>query len=170
VSLGTVAVTRNGQPATLILWFGTDNPILFARLRQLGADVHFIPRSSASDGINDDGQREITVRYVGNGAGGLDYTRTITLLNPVTTPPGNAPRTSTGTFWHLGSKGEMSIVFQNAFEPNWTATVCLQIAPDSLPSQFGLTGFANAGSCFPNPRTFFWTGTYTLLANALGSP
>jgi hypothetical protein len=166
VSLGTVAVNRDGQAATLILWFGTDNPILFARLRQLGADVHFIPRSTYDETVDAAGRRQIAVRYVDDGPGGLDYDRTITLIDRVTTPPGNVPRTSTGRFWHLGSRGELSVVFENAFEPNWTASVCFHVEPDSLPARYGITDIANPGSCFPGPRTFAqgsWRGTYTLL-------
>jgi hypothetical protein len=87
VSLGVVAVQREGRPTTYVLWVGTDNPLLFARLQQLGVDAFFIPQSTYTETTNLLGQREITVEYVSRGPGGLDYTRNLV----VTTEPALAP-------------------------------------------------------------------------------
>lgn len=160
VSLGTVAVTRDGVNTDYILWVGTDNPLLFARLQQLGVEAYFIPRSTYSETIDEQGRRQITVNYIGAGEGGLNYTRTITVL---TTPTG-PQRTSVGRFYHLGSKGEVYFEYANTLEPNATANVCFDVAPGSLPTEYGITNFPDL--CFPAPRPLrrgSWTGTIRLL-------
>lgn len=157
VSIGTVLVTRDNVNATYALWVGTDNPLLFARLRQLGVEAYFLPRSSYSETTNQLGQRVITVDYVGAGPTGLNYTRTITVL---TTPAGPTSQ-SIGTMYHLGRKGEVRFRWLNTVLPTGTANVCFEVAPGSLPTEYGITSF-----CYPAPRQFFrgsWTGTHELL-------
>jgi hypothetical protein len=160
VSMGTVAVTRNGVGTSYVLWVGTDNPLLYARLQQLGVEAYFIPRSSYSKTVNAEGQTQITVEYVGTGRSGLDYTRTITVL---TDPPGQ--RVSTGTFYHLGRFGEVRFVYANRLQTNATATVCFDLEPGSLPTEYGITNFP--AGCFPSPRALIrgsWSGTIELLS------
>jgi len=157
VSIGTVLVTRDNANATYVLWVGTDNPLLFARLKQLGVKTYFIPRSSYGETTNELGQRVITVDYVGAGPTGLNYTRTITVL---TTPVGPTSQ-SVGTFYHLGRNGEVRFRWLNTTLPTGTANVCFEVGPESIPTDYGITSF-----CFPSPRPFFrgsWTGTHELL-------
>ena len=158
VSLGVVAVRRDGVPASYILWVGTDNPLLFARLRQLGVDTYFIPQSTYSETTNLLGQREITVEYVSRGPGGLDYTRNLV----VTSAPLLNPAPSTGTFYHLGSRGEVRFPYANLIDAAARARVCFDVGEESLPLEYGITDF-----CFPLSRTFFrgsWTGTIELIS------
>ena len=157
VSIGTVLMFREGVPEEYFLWFATDNPLQFARLQQLGVDAHFIPRSTYSETTDAQGRRQIQVDYVGNGPGGIDHSRTITVL---TTPTGE-PRTDTSTFYHLGSKGEVRFDYELLLEPNGTANVSFEVGEESLPLHYGITSFE-----FPGIRTFFrgsWTGTIQLL-------
>jgi len=159
VSIGTVLVRRDGVSTDYVLWVATDNPLYFARLRQLGVDAHFIPKSSYSETTNENGQRRITVHYVENRPGGLDHTRTITV---VATPSGLPTPSIGGPIYHLGSKGEVAIAWSNLTQSGGRASVCLDVAPESLPTVYGITSY-----CFPNPRTFTvgsWTGTIELLS------
>lgn len=158
VSLGVVAVRRDGVPATYVLWVGTDNPLLFARLRQLGVEAFFIPQSTYTETANPLGQREITVEYVSRGPGGLDYTRTLTVVSE----PALAPGQSTGTFYHLGSRGEVRFSYTNFVDAAARARICFDVGDESLPLDYGITDF-----CFPSPRTFFrgsWEGRIELLS------
>ena len=160
VSLGTVLVRRDNVNATYVLWVGSDNPLLVARLTQLGVETYFIPRSSVLESTNELGQREITVNYVGAGPTGLNYTRTIT----VKTTPSGPTSVGPGTFYHVGSKGEIVFSWLNTLFPTGTANVCLDVEPESVPDQYGITSF-----CFPPARPLFrgsWTGTFQLVEPA----
>lgn len=157
VSLGVVAVRRDGVPATYILWVGTDNPLLFARLQQLGVETFFIPQSTYTDAENLLGQREIMVEYVSRGPGGLDYTRNLV----VTSEPALDPVPSTGTFYHLGSRGEVRFSYANLADGAARASICFDVGDESIPLDHGITDF-----CFPAPRTFIrgsWTGNIQLI-------
>jgi hypothetical protein len=170
ISMGVVVLdpAHAGVPPRrlYVLWVGTDNPLLFARLQQLGVNVYFIPRSSytqvattAPDGTP---RTEIIVNYVGNGPGGLDYTRTITATEGVAPTPADGPASG---WYHLGSKGEVALSFMNDFASAGTARVCLDYGLDSLPTQYGLTEFTD-GTCFPTLRLFLrgsWEGHWELL-------
>jgi hypothetical protein len=161
VSMGTVSVTREGD---YLLWIGTDNPLQFARLRQLGVNVFFIPRSTVEVSTTSEGFLQLRVEYVGNGPGGLDYTRTITTRTA--TPPTGTTAESAGLFWHEGSKGEVRVDFANHTEPGWPSTVCFELADGSLPLEYGITEFPTEPSCFPNARTLIrgsWEGTWALV-------
>jgi hypothetical protein len=158
VSMGTVLVRRDGISTDYVLWVATDNPLHFARMQQLGVDAHFIPNSSYSETINANGQRQISVHYVEDRPGGLNNTRTITVL----VAPSGPPAQGTGVFYHLGRKGEVSFTFDNLVQTG-RANVCFQLEPESLPTVYGITSF-----CFPNPRNFFvgsWTGRIELLSS-----
>lgn len=170
VSMGVVPfVARDGvaDRGSYILWVGTDNPLLFVRLKQLGVKTYFIPRSNYTETVKSapDGTTttEITVNYVGNGPDGLSYTRTISAREAVLP----APADGLATGWvHLGSQGEVNLTFQNHFQPTGRATVCIQFAPGSVPTQYGVTNFSNSGSCFPTLRNFFrgsWEGHHYLV-------
>lgn len=160
VSMGTVSVTRAGD---YLLWIGTDNPLHFARLQQLGVNVFFIPRSTVQVSTTSEGFLRLEVEYVGTGPGGLDYTRTITTRTA--TPPTGTTTESAGLFWHEGSAGEVRVDFDNLTEPGWPSTVCFELAEGSLPLAYGITEFPTDPSCFPNARTLIrgsWDGTWTL--------
>jgi len=158
VSLGTVLVRRDNISTDYVLWVATDNPVYFARLQELGVEVHFIPNSSYSETTNQNGQRQISVKYVENRPGGLNNTRTITVLAP---PSGDPVPSVGGPIYHLGSKGEVAITWSN-LALTGRANVCFRVEPESLPTVYGITSF-----CYPNPRTFIvgnWTGTVELLS------
>jgi len=170
VSMGVVSfIARDGIPqrGLYVLWVGTDNPLLFVRLRQLGVTTYFIPRSNytetvmtASGGTN---TTEITVNYVGNGPDSLTYTRRISATEGVLPAPPDGPASG---WFHLGSKGEVAFTFFNHFQPFGRAAVCLEFEPGSIPTQFGLTGFPTPGSCFPTLRLFIrgsWEGHHYLV-------
>jgi hypothetical protein len=110
VTIGTAAVrTRDGLPLAsneqqYILWYGTDNPVLFAKLQQTGLPVSFLPHSSAT--ITSDGATS-TVEWAIRGAG-LDYDETA-----VGTEPTAAPAASTTIWWHDGPEGDLRITYDN---------------------------------------------------------
>lgn len=160
VSVGTVFVTRDGVATEHILWYGTDNPLLFARLQQLGTNVYFLPQSSYSERYDEAGRREITVRYVDSGPAGLDYTRTTTVL----TEPVGPTRTQPSRFYHLGRLGELEFEYALTLAPNGTAAPCVLLDPESLPLEYGITNFPEVPpaklGCFPQ-RNFFRIPSFT---------
>lgn len=170
VSIGVVQfVARDGvaRRGVYVLWVGTDNPLLFVRLRQLGVRTYFIPRSNYTETVktsaNGMSTTEIAVNYVGNGPGGLSYTRRISASEAVLPAPPDA--VASGLF-HLGSKGEVNFTFFNHIEPIGRATVCIELELGSVPTQYGITGFPTPGSCFPALRNFFrgdWEGHHFLV-------
>lgn len=170
ISMGVVQfVARDNVPrrGLYVLWIGTDNPLLFVRLRQLGVTTYFIPRSNYSESVTTaaDGTTatEITANYVGNGPDGLTYTRTISASGPAV--PGPSDGLASG-FFHLGSRGEVNFTFQNHFQPSLRATVCFELEPGSVPTQYGLTGFPGLDFCFPALRPLFrgsWEGHHFLV-------
>ena len=74
VTIGSAVVThRDGEQLPTqqqyILWYGTDNPVLFAKLQQTGLPVSFLPGSSGT-ASSDEGVT--TIDWAIRGAG-LDY-------------------------------------------------------------------------------------------------
>jgi hypothetical protein len=109
VTIGSAVVThRDGQQLPsqqqYIVWYGTDNPVLFAKLQQTGLPVSFLPQSSAT--ITSDGATS-TLEWAIRGAG-LDYDE-----RTVGTEPTAAPQASTSTWWHDGPKGDLRITYNN---------------------------------------------------------
>jgi hypothetical protein len=110
VTIGSAVVThRDGQQLPsqqqqYIVWYGTDNPVLFAKLQQTGLPVSFLPHSSAT--ITSDGAAS-TVEWAIRGAG-LDYDETA-----VGTEPTAAPPASTTIWWHDGPEGDLRITYDN---------------------------------------------------------
>lgn len=159
VSLGTVLVTRDEAPVTVVLWVGTNNPLLFARLTQLGVNAYFVPHSSVSESTDALGRRVIDVVVGGGPPQGLHHSRSITVLSA---PPGPT-RTSTGTFYHLGDRGEVVFTYANTLLPNGSANISIDVDPNSIADAvYGLTSFV-----FPAPRNFFqggWDGTIELVS------
>lgn len=166
VSMGVVSfIARGGAPerGLYVLWVGTDNPLLFVRLRQLGVTTYFIPRSNYTETVSGANTTDIAVHYVGNGPDSLTYTRRITATEGVLPAPPDGPASG---WFHLGSKGEVAFTFFNHFQPFGRATVCLEFGPGSIPTQYGLTGFPTPGSCFPTLRLFIrgtWEGHHFLV-------
>jgi len=109
VSIGSATVThRDGQPLPApqqyILWYGTDNPVLFGRLQQTGLPVSFLPRSSVAATFEGE---SATVDWAIRGAG-LDYD-----LHALATEADAVPVTSTSTWWHDSPKGNLRITYDN---------------------------------------------------------
>ena len=148
VSFGYARVTRDDIRTTYYLWIGTDNPLLFARLRALGVVAYFIPHSSYSETTNALGQRVITVNHVDEGPADLNYTRTITVVSEPTIPVGGP-----GKAYQLGSRGEVAFTFDNHDQLSGRANVCFDAPEGSLPTRYGITNFQSL--CFPTVRTFF---------------
>lgn len=109
VTIGSAVVThRDGEQLSsqqnYIIWYGTDNPVQFAKLQQTGLPISFLPRSSAtvaSDGVT------TTVEWAIRGAG-LDYDETILGTEPV-----GDPDAFTGTWWYDGPNGDLKITYNN---------------------------------------------------------
>ena len=125
-----------------------DNPLLFARLQQLGVETFFIPQSTYTETTNLLGQREISVEYVSRGPGGLDYTRNLV----VTFEPALAPVPSTGTFYHLGSRGEVRFSYANLLDAAARARIRFDVGDDSVPLDHGMTDFCFPSAAYLPPR------------------
>jgi hypothetical protein len=112
VTIGSAAVSaRDGvsAPSQYILWYGTDNPVLFAKLHQTGLPVSFLPRADAT--ITDNGTTH-TVRWALRGAG-LDYDLTATNGPEPATDPATGPVTGTTRWWYDGPEGDLLITYTN---------------------------------------------------------
>jgi hypothetical protein len=131
VTIGTATVThRDGQQLPTeqqqyILWYGTDNPVQFAKLQQTGLPVSFLPASSVT-ATSDAGTT--TIDWVIRGAG-LDYTEQAVAVDPVTNPS-----TRTTTWWHDGPKGDLSITYDNLLA-NSTAMLTADFTGNELLSE-----------------------------------
>ena len=102
------------------------------------------------------GQRQITVDYVSRGPGGLDYTRTLTV---VSAPP-LAPTASTGTFYHLGSRGEVRFRYGISSTQPQEANLCFDVGDESVRSIMGSP--TSASNRAPSSRGS-WDGRIELL-------
>ena len=130
VTIGSAAVlTRDGQPLPsqqqYIVWYGTDNPVLFAKLQQTGLPVSFLPGSSTT--ITSAGATT-TVEWAIRGAG-LDYDE-----KAVGTEPATAPQASTSTWWHDGPKGDLRITYTNLLAAS-SAVITADFRSNELLSQ-----------------------------------
>ena len=110
VTIGSVNVTHRDGVALAqgqqqyIVWYGTDNPVLFAKLQQTGLPVTFLPRSSAT--VTSDGTTD-TASWAIRGAG-LDYSQTVTGPEPTA-----VPREVTTAYWFDGPEGDLVITYRN---------------------------------------------------------
>jgi len=111
VTIGTAPViSRDGEQfpsqEQYIIWYGTDNPVLFAKLQQTGLPVSFLPRSSTTI-TSDNGIT--TVDWAIRGAE-LNYDE-----RAVWTEQTTELVTPTTTWWHDGPKGDLRITYDNRF-------------------------------------------------------
>ena len=109
VTIGSAAVThRDGvqlpTQQQYILWYGTDNPVQFAKLQQTGLPVSFLPGSSSTV---TSGGGTTTIDWAIRGAG-LDYDQQAVATEPVTDP-----ESRTSFWWHDGPKGDLMITYDN---------------------------------------------------------
>ena len=130
VSIGSAVIThRDGVqlPTTqqYIVWYGTDNPVLFAKLRQTGLPVSFLPGSSAT-AASDGGTT--TVEWAIRGAG-LDYVQQAEGTWPVTDP-----RASTSTWRYDGPNGDLRITYDNLLVTS-TAVITADFTGNELLSE-----------------------------------
>jgi hypothetical protein len=111
ITIGSAVVThRDGQQLPrqqqYIVWYGTDNPVLFAKLQQTGLPVSFLPSSNAT--VSSNGATSTITRAI-RGAG-LDYDETA-----VGTEPTAAQQATISVWWHDGPMGDLRITFSNQF-------------------------------------------------------
>lgn len=131
ISIGSAVVThRDGQQLPprqqqYIVWYGTDNPVLFAKLQQTGLPVSFLPRSSAT--ITSNGATSTITRAI-RGAG-LDYDETAVGIEPTA-----APQPSTSVWWHDGPKGDLRITYNNQVASS-TAVITADFRSNEVLSQ-----------------------------------
>ena len=131
VTIGSGVVThRDGVqlPTTqqqYIVWYGTDNPVLFAKLQQTGLPVSFLHGSSAT--ASSDGGTT-TVEWAIRGAG-LDYVQEAVATEPVTEPV-----SFISTWWHDGPKGDLRITYNNVLARS-TAAVTADFTGNELLSE-----------------------------------
>lgn len=110
VTIGSATVThRDGQPLPstdqqYVLWYGTDNPVQFAKLQQTGLPVYFLPKSSVDTGTVGS---NITIDWAIRGAG-LDYDMLVTATQPVA-----APVNRTTVWWYDGPQGDLQMTYDN---------------------------------------------------------
>jgi hypothetical protein len=155
VTIGSARVNaRDGQPllssqGEYILWYGTDNPVLFAKLQQTGLPVVFLRRSTGS--VTSDGVTNTVDWSIAEA--GLDYT--VSLTGPVpATDPATRPETST-TWWFDGPKGDLKIIYTNhtlstpvPVNADFTANAVLKdrvVAPAALVINGGVFQYIQGG-------------------------
>lgn len=106
----TLAATPSANAQQYILWYGTDNPVLFAKLQQTGLPVHFLrPSTGTTTDFTSTGTSNTLawdIRWPG-----LDYTQSVTGPEP-TVDPATRPAT-TSTFWFDGPQGDLSVTYTN---------------------------------------------------------
>ena len=132
VTIGSATVShRDGQPLPsnqqqYIVWYGTDNPVLFARLQQTGLPVSLLPRARTT--VNSGGATITAVDWAIRGAG-LDYDE-----NAEGTEPVAAPQVSTSIWWYAGPKGDLRITYSNLLAAS-SAAITADFRSNELLSQ-----------------------------------
>lgn len=111
VTLGLAALTSRDGVATpnssYVLWLGTDDAVLAARLRQVGLPAEFLPGSSSTDQPVEGGST-IGFEFVGDG---LDHDLTMTVVEP---PPAILPPGTPFTAYYDGPRGDIRLRDVNA--------------------------------------------------------
>jgi hypothetical protein len=131
VTIGSAVVTsRDGQPLPAsqqqyVVWYGTDNPVLFAKLQQTGLPVSFLHGSSATASAD---AGTTTIDWAIRGAG-LDYVE-----QAVATDPPDEPGASTTTWWYDGPEGDLQITYANQLATS-TAVVTADFTRNELLSE-----------------------------------
>lgn len=108
VVIGSAGISqRDGAPDSgqYILWYGTDNPVLFAMYQRLGLPVSLLPRPSTEFALGD-----VTSNLHWTVTGdGLDYDLEAIGTESATTA------TSTSHWFYDGPRGDLELAFSNAF-------------------------------------------------------
>ncbi len=125
-----------GERRTWTLSHGSDNPLYVQRLRKLGVDSRYLPRSTAAIERVDATTSAFEMRYVDDtGAHGLDYVRSGTAPEPAGEPvtsPG-------GVSWMRTTGGEsVRVAYLNTVLPTTTPTVTETFSAGSIPAGFGI--------------------------------
>jgi hypothetical protein len=117
LSIGSAAITaRDGAPTTgfYVLWYATDNPVLFAKMQQTGMPVAFLPRS---DCTVEAGPVTCNLNWAIRGAG-------LRASCTQSAPSRRPPRPPSALSWyHDGPFGDLRITFHNEMRPVSTAAV-----------------------------------------------
>lgn len=134
-----VALAQNpatGERRSWTLTHGSDNPLYVQRLRKLGVDSRYLPRSTATIERIDATTSRVETRFVDDRPDpGHDYVRTATAPEPtgdLTTSPG-------GVFWFETTGGQaLRLAYTNTIGPATTPTVTELFAAASVPATFGI--------------------------------
>lgn len=149
-----------GERRSWTLAHGSDNPLYVQRLRKLGVDSHYLPRSTATVAAIDPTTSRFEMRFVDDGHDrGHDYVRSGTAPQPAgdpTTSPG-------GMLWFQTTGGEsLRIAYMNTIGPASTPTVTELFAAASAPAAFGIENIS--GRLARGLQVFVrgsWTGDLT---------
>jgi hypothetical protein len=159
VSWWTVVARKDGQ-GPLEFWtlaYGTDNPLLVQRLRKLGIDARYLPRTTVETEQLDASTLRVTTTYVDDRPGaGLAYTRTYDAPEP---SPARFDRQG-GAFLTKTEDGVFRQAFRNFSISDLTRPfVSETFAEGSLPRAFGTVDiFRQRGSNYAFIRGS-WTST-----------
>lgn len=119
VTLGVAeVVARDAVPTPnsyYLLWAGTDDAVLAARLRQVGLPVEHLPASATADQPAD-GTSSVGFSFVGDG---LDHSLTAQVVEP----PQAVVDRSRFTAYHDGPRGDVRLVDVNALTAGTTSKV-----------------------------------------------
>jgi len=129
--VSTTVSARDGAPvnAQYILGFGTDNPQLAARFRQLGLPEIYLPQTTATDVLRVGGaQSDIEWKFAADEPTALDHR-----LWGVTTEPPAAPiEYATSTYYFDGPDGDVRLSYFNSRQPVSTAVISADFRAASL--------------------------------------
>ncbi len=134
VALAQKPATRERRSWTLA--HGSDNPLYVQRLRKLGVDSRYLPRSTAAIERIDATTSSFEMQFIDDRDGlGLDYVRSGSAPEPT-----GAPVTSPGgVFWFQATDGgTLRTAYLNTVQPATTPTVSETFAADSIPAAFGI--------------------------------
>lgn len=161
VSMAVANATRtDGTPGSRawVLWHGTDNPHLVERLRSLGVDSRYIPRSTAEVTTTDDGRVRTVLTYVDERPGpGIDYDYTTVSAEPTSLYVGQG-----GIFSFAGEYGVVTMDFQNRTRTVTGGTASQIFAPDSIPRSFGIADVPAVTSAAVRFTRGEWAATIAL--------
>lgn len=157
-----VKADGSGERRVWSIEHGSDNPLFVERLRKLGVESRHLPRSTAVREVLEDGRVTYTQDYVDDhDAGRLTYRRE-GVVSPV-----DAPRTSVATAWFDGTRGPVSLTFDNAFTRRGTPTTTERLQSSVFGSTYRMPdAVAVAGNRGFTYLEGSWTGTLRLQPTA----
>lgn len=148
-----------GGRRTWVLWHGTDNPHLVERLRSLGVESRYLPRSTADVTTLPDGRVSTVLTYVDDRPDpGIDYEYSTVSPEPTSLYVGQG-----GIFSFAGEHGIVTVDFQNRTSTVRGGTVRQTFAPESIARALGIADVGPLTSAAVSFTRGSWTSTITLL-------